>query len=435
MNSQKPMVVIGGGLAGLTAANYLARAGKQVIVLERAKEFGGRARTNREAGFELNFGPHALYLKGAGARVLRELQLMPTGSKPVAPDVLWVDKQLYPTNSIKAALTTPLLSRRAKWQFLRTFAKIQFTNPADYADRSFAQWIEQQADEPRTCQLLAMFGRLTTYGAANDLQSAAATLENIKTGLAGVLYVDHGWLTIVQALVDKAQQLGVDLRTSQRVQAIQLSHAGATIQLADGSSIQAEAVVLAVTPQAANELIGAKSQLFQRHYQRIQPITAATLDLGLRQLPQPTRQFLLGVDQPYYAVAHSRYAKLAPQGQTMLHVMKYLDQRQANDPKQTRAELESLLDHYQAGWRDQLITSRFLPSITVSYDLPQTQFGGLAGRTPVVLADCPNVYLAGDWVGAEGQLADASFASGYTAAKTMLQPATQSYMRTVGAVA
>ncbi len=435
MTSKKPVIVIGGGLAGLTAANYLARSGKQVIILERAKEFGGRARTNREQGFELNFGPHALYLKGAGARVLRELNLMPTGSKPVAPDVLWAEQQLYPTNSIKAALTTPLLSRRAKWQFLRTFAKIPFTNPADYADRSFAQWIEQQADEPRTRQLLAMFGRLTTYGAANDLQSAAATLENIKTGLAGVLYVDHGWLTIVQALVDNARQAGVDLRTSQRVQHIQPSHAGVDIQLADGSSIQAEAVVLAITPQAVNQLIGSTSQLFQRHYQRIQPITAACFDLGLRQLPQPKRKFLLGVDQPYYAVAHSNYAKLAPQGQTLLHVLKYLDPREQHDPKQTRAELESLLDCYQAGWRDQLITSQFLPSITVSYDTPQVQFGGLAGRTPVVLADCPNIYLAGDWVGAEGQLADASFASGYTAAKTILQPAAQSQMRSVGAIA
>ncbi|MCA0353084.1 MAG: NAD(P)/FAD-dependent oxidoreductase [Chloroflexi bacterium] len=434
MNTQNPVVVIGGGLAGLTAANYLARAGKQVIVLERAKHLGGRARTNREHGFEINFGPHALYLKGAGARVLRELNLLPAGSKPIAPDVLLAEQQLYPTKSIKAALTIPLLNHRAKWQFLRTFAKIPFINPANYADRSFAQWIEQQADEPHARQLLAMFGRLTTYGAANDLQSAAATLENIKTGLAGVLYVDHGWQVIVESLINKARQAGVELRTSQRVQAIQPSHAGVTIQLADGTTMQAEAVVLAVTPQAANELVGT-SQHFQRHYQRLLPITAACLDVGLRQLPQPQRRFLLGVDQPYYAVAHSSYAKLATPGQALIHVMKYLDPRQTYDPKQTRAELEQLLDQYQAGWRDQLITSQFLPSITVSYDTPQVQFGGLAGRTPVVLDDCPNVYLAGDWVGTEGQLADASFASGYTAAKQLLQPATQSQMRSIGALA
>ena len=50
-------VIIGGGLAGLTASIFLARAGLSVLLLERSKKLGGRARTEFMEGNYLNLGP------------------------------------------------------------------------------------------------------------------------------------------------------------------------------------------------------------------------------------------------------------------------------------------------------------------------------------------------------------------------------------------
>ena len=79
---QRRVTVIGGGLAGLTAAATAARAGAAVTVHEARDTIGGRARTREDSGFLLNEGAHALYANGAGAYVLRNLGIQPRGGTP-----------------------------------------------------------------------------------------------------------------------------------------------------------------------------------------------------------------------------------------------------------------------------------------------------------------------------------------------------------------
>ncbi|CAN5249063.1 NAD(P)/FAD-dependent oxidoreductase [soil metagenome] len=50
------VVVVGAGLAGLRCATELLRAGHEVIVLEAAEEVGGRIRTDRVDGFQVDRG-------------------------------------------------------------------------------------------------------------------------------------------------------------------------------------------------------------------------------------------------------------------------------------------------------------------------------------------------------------------------------------------
>ena len=50
------VVIVGGGIAGLTAAIELERAGKKPILIERSDRVGGRIRTDRVNGFRLDHG-------------------------------------------------------------------------------------------------------------------------------------------------------------------------------------------------------------------------------------------------------------------------------------------------------------------------------------------------------------------------------------------
>lgn len=55
------IVVLGGGVAGLAAGRYLARAGHAVTLVERAPVTGGLCASFKSHGFTLDYGPHKLY--------------------------------------------------------------------------------------------------------------------------------------------------------------------------------------------------------------------------------------------------------------------------------------------------------------------------------------------------------------------------------------
>ena len=71
MNRNDPVIIVGGGLGGLTTALALARHGWSVNVLEGAPEFGA-------IGFGIQFGPnvfHALDRIGVSAAVLEKADM------------------------------------------------------------------------------------------------------------------------------------------------------------------------------------------------------------------------------------------------------------------------------------------------------------------------------------------------------------------------
>jgi protoporphyrinogen oxidase len=68
----KNVVVLGGGVAGLSAAHYLSRDGHRVTVVEKAPQTGGLCASFESHGFTLDYGPHKMYSVVPG--VLDELR-------------------------------------------------------------------------------------------------------------------------------------------------------------------------------------------------------------------------------------------------------------------------------------------------------------------------------------------------------------------------
>jgi len=68
-------VVVGGGMAGLTCANYLAREGRRVLLIEKNRECGGLVNTFTRDGFRFEAGVRALENAGIIFPMLKELDI------------------------------------------------------------------------------------------------------------------------------------------------------------------------------------------------------------------------------------------------------------------------------------------------------------------------------------------------------------------------
>jgi phytoene dehydrogenase-like protein len=409
-------IVIGGGIAGLAAAAYLGRAGRRVVVLEKAAAPGGRAVTQDHDGFRFNLGAHALLRWGAAARVLRELDVPFRGGVPSGAGGFAIRDGRCHTLPVGllSLLTTGLMPAGAKVQFARFFDGLRQRDSAALAGLTIAEWLDGERLRPEARQVAEAILRVSTYSADTRRQSASAALEQIQHGLQGVLYVDGGWQTLVDGLRIAAEKAGVRVMVRSAVTAVERHGTGCEVCLADGSRLEAPAVVIAVAPQAAAALLadGALSRVAAEAV----PVRIATLDLALERLPRPAATFALGIDEPLYFSVHSAAAALAPRGGALVHVMRYLES-EVDVSAATRLEgrLEELLDLVQPGWRDNVVHRRFIPDLVVSNALV-TAAGRGAPRPGPVVPGTTGVFLAGDWVGEEGMLADAALASARRAA-------------------
>jgi len=421
-------VVVGGGLAGLAAATLLARGGARVTVYERSTVLGGRAVTQEEAGFRLNLGPHALYRCGAAAKVLRELGVDVPGGIPRASGghaVAGGVAHTLPAGPI-SLLTTGLLPLPAKRELAHLLGAVGRLDPAPLDPVTVRDWLARDIRHAEIRQLVAALFRLATYTNDPERQSAGAALRQLQLALAkNVTYVDGGWQTLVDRLRAAAEAAGVRLVPGRRV--VRIEHDGAVrgAVLDGGERVPASRVIVALAPDEAAALVEGDPHATVAAWARSAiPVRAASLDVGLARLPRPRSTFALGIDRPLYLSVHSAVARLAPSGRAMIHVARYLPVGVESDPRSDEHELETLLDTIQPGWRAHVVVRRFLPRLTVMNAAVTAAMGGMAGRPGPAVPGIRGLFVAGDWVGDEGLLADASLASAARAAELAARAAT-----------
>ena len=411
---QTRVIVIGGGLAGLTAAATLSTNGKAVTVVEGAEEIGGRARSRHRDGFDLNTGPHALYRAAGGLEVLRGLGVAVRGKRPrIDRAGIWVGGAAVPF----ARYLRRDVGDRLK--VVKAMAGLGPSAAAEWSGRPAAEWIESVTDDEQGRLVLASLIRTTTYSADTSILDAGAAVAQLRAAMHGVLYLHHGWSSLVDGLADIVRANGGIVMTGTPAEGVEHDDEVHGVRLADGRTLPAAAVIVAVNDarRAAGLLEGDGATNLGHVGAHTVPVRMAHLDVAMRPLPSRRFPALLGLDDAIFVTVPSSVADVAPDGADVIQVARYL--RPGEESGNHRAGLEAVLDAHQPDWRDHVVDLRYVPRSMVAGDHARHATGGTSGRPSVDAAGVRGLAVAGDWVGPAGMLADASILSGLAAAASV----------------
>lgn len=255
------VVVVGGGLAGASAAHRLVARGARVTLLERAPRLGGRARHETRDGFTYDVGAHLLGARDAAVRGLadaaglgaRLLPLRPAalawaheGAFDYADAVGWRGVGRLPGVSVRSMLRLVRLGRwMARFEDILDPARPEAAARLD--DRSLADFVRLYFGAPALEGWAAPF--VADLGAEPETASRALfALHLAARRLAPVGTLRDGVGLLPEALAAAAHEV----RTATAVREVAGSP-GAPVVVADGAQgelrLDADAVVLA-TPAA-----------------------------------------------------------------------------------------------------------------------------------------------------------------------------------------
>jgi oxygen-dependent protoporphyrinogen oxidase len=279
------VVVLGGGIAGLTAAFRRPGAG-ETIVLEAGPRAGGSIRTIREDGFTLECGPNTLRATKAAERLLADLGLEPQAVKADRKARRWIVRGGSPRAVVPgpAALFNKALTARGKLRLLKE--PFVAPRPATLDDESvhsfFARRFGEEAalycagpmasgvyaGDPHALSIRSAFPRLWEAEERSGSVVRGFLRKRKKEGEAAAprprsrtLTFDSGLYTLVESLQTRLKERpGFRLELNAAAVAIDgpLPAPGPrwTVRTADGRAFDADVLVSTLSAPRAARLFG-----------------------------------------------------------------------------------------------------------------------------------------------------------------------------------
>lgn len=320
----KPVGIIGGGLAGLSAACVLAARGHRVIIFERNEWLGGKAAPLRGNGFRFDMGPTIVTIPSVLRRIFAEAGTrMEDYLELVRLDPQWrcffddgsvldlaqeseamaqtLDSFAPGTNSGQRYRDFITYSERLDGISQRHFFYKPIGGLRDMFDwrasfdpkmlrdvlamrmgRSVAGTVRTFTPDPRVAQMIDHF---TQYVGSSPYGSPAVLcgIAHMQTN-EGVWYPIGGTRAVPLALEKLGRELGVEFRTGVKIEKILSSRGGVTgVRTSAGDEIALNAVVSNCdSVRTHRELIdGAVGAAFERRRSYEPACSGVVLYLGL----------------------------------------------------------------------------------------------------------------------------------------------------------
>ncbi len=250
----KKICVVGSGFAGLSAACHLAKFGNDVTIVEKNEDFGGRARVLSIDGYNYDMGPSWYWMPDVFERFFANFDKHPTDYyhlKRLDPSYGVKFKDSYidvparmdefeeMCESIEPGSSKNLRKflNQAGYKYkvgindlvykpsrsLTEFLDIRLLNGLLKMDvfTSMRKHVHKFFKEPRLRQLMEF--PILFLGGTPDNTPALYSLMNYADISLGTWYPESGMHSVVKAMVDLSQSLGVNLKNNSEVTGFQYS--------------------------------------------------------------------------------------------------------------------------------------------------------------------------------------------------------------------
>ncbi|QNJ05204.1 C-3'/4' desaturase [Synechococcus sp. MEDNS5] len=321
MDSSRDAIVIGGGIAGLTAAALLAREGLSVTLLEAHHQLGGCAGTFKRGRYTFDVGATqvaGLEPGGSHARLFRHLGLEPPAAERLDPGCvvnlndgsppihLWHDPQRWLEERARQfpgterfwelcswihrqnwqfAAADPVLPVRSGWDLSRTLKALTLGNlataPLSLLTVADLQRLCGCGSNHRLRRFLDLQLRLYSQQPAD--QTAAlygATVLQMCQAPLGLWHLQGSMQCLSHHLLTSLQRDGAEVLLRHRAVLLERNRTsgGWTVQMelpgGERRSLQAADVVCSLPPQCLPSLIPDKNVLGQSYRRRLQTLHA-----------------------------------------------------------------------------------------------------------------------------------------------------------------
>lgn len=411
-------VVVGGGLAGITAALALADAGVRVTLLEGRPRLGGLAFSFQRGDLTVDNGQH-VYLRcctayrwfldridGASLAPLQDRLDVPVLDAEAKPGRrlgrIGRTALPVPLHLAKSLATYPHLSLAERARVGRAALALKALDLADPAldAQNFGSWLAAHGQSSRAVEALwDLVGVATLNAVAGDASLGLAAMV-FKTGLlSDPGAADIGWArvplgelhdTLARKALDSA---GVRTEVRTRVTSISTDENGRWGVQVPGETLEADAVVLAVPQREAHDLLpeGALDAPEQLLEIGTAPILNIHVVYDRKVLARP---FFAALGSPVQWVFDRTEASGLREGQ-YLALSQSAAQDEIDEPvavlrERYLPELERLLP----GARDAHVQDFFVTRERTATFAPTPGVGRLR---PGARTKAPGLYLAGAW--------------------------------------
>lgn len=271
MSDSSPVIVVGAGFAGVTAARELTRRGRQVVLLEARDRIGGRTYYTEKLGRRLELGgtwvhwfqPHVwAEISRYGAELSRSpvpekgywitggrrhegsaeelLGLLDPGATALGEDSLRLIPRPYAPHEVEPGTAAEAeLIAADKLTVADKIAQLDLTD--DQRELLDAFWTLNFSGPTHTGGYLQALRWHALCGGDWNLMFEACATYRLKNGTASLL----------QAILDDSD---ADLRLDAEVTGIDHDDAGVRVRLADGSVVDGAAVVVTLPLNALDSI-------------------------------------------------------------------------------------------------------------------------------------------------------------------------------------